>query len=1237
MGQARYDFTEYCELLDERFRGDFHLDPIAATVATHEDLGATPPAHREEWRIGVRPEMVDMPEDAASAILVRLHHELARYCQQHHLRAENAVYVGIHVIGQAAEHRDLPVLEDGNHMFTDFWRLREHHLVDPIGRILTSNEYALDFFRLRIVVMFFPQDGDGRGFGDGMCLYESLVLGMDNLKHPDKGTRLHCETNKPQLRRLARELKTNLGHGPEPDENGAEMAVVGDFVRAYPEYKVTVFTEGMTSRDVAIDEFRGAEWIPPSTAKGKAKDFYLAYEEQKQHYKYVKKDNGRVRERAWKSKGRRNLASHVCESCGELFPFRSHEEKKAFAEHSCPGRRPCEVCLQQFDEDHMLVHQIEVLEMKPEDRWKLVCKGCQQQCSSVNCLAAHAEWCMPPCEKCGKQHSWPQADCGAYRCFGGCQKRYTVEELREHRDYFEGPKKPTPNPFELKPVKPGKRKRVKRPTEQWAFDFETLATPDPDPRWDDQPEVAPGLRRERPVIARLYKIGLQNLEGGPIEILTGEAGIVAFLERFCKPIKEKSEEPQCILWAHNGGRFDFRVLYNELMSRGYDETSISKGTIFKDALIMQMKCGRSTFRDSCLHIKRALRDLPAMFGFAASAMKGHFPHKFNTPENASYVGPLPPLEMYDPQGLCSQKECDELKAWHAEESLKYADGSWDANKQMDAYLADDVKVLAMALNAYRKLMVEHGAVDPLTKMTLPGVAMRSYQEKYLTSDQIPILRNFPELKTEMSLNEDKLIRPAYFGGNTNLRKLRCKLTRAQYEQGWRIKMIDVVSLYPSVMYGCKYPTEDLTLQIFEDTQPSHTWLWNQEGAAKLVINFPETNPNPPFHPILPGKVRGKLECDLTYHPEPRVFTLPLIREALRQGYTVQRIDWTLTSSDSSNLIFRPYIKKFYEIKLLFNGPPNIDWHNRDEAAEFVRRTEETSGVKLCMPGDVDPLAWWDANKNKAVANIGKLMLNSLYGKFGEAGAKGSVEFTSDPYEEIRLAKKSKNAYFHRSTTAFHMFDEDQISDGYSHINPLIAAYVTDHARIKLNRAMECVGERCLYHDTDSVAYLHVPGAAEPEQGPYLGCWDDDLGGKQAHAFVAIAPKSYALVEFVPCAEGEGILEEGWGWVTEKVHKLRMKGVKMTLDNQNRLGWRKMWGMAGLMLDECVDSALVDEDGVWVRHGLWSWKRAVCEFTIQDTVKRVKADKSMLKGLLAKNGTLYPHGWDRWHPEIEYII
>lgn len=90
---------------------------------------------------------------------------------------------------------------------------------------------------------------------------------------------------------------------------------------------------------------------------------------------------------------------------------------------------------------------------------------------------------------------------------------------------------------------------------------------------------------------------------------------------------------------------------------------------------------------------------------------------------------------------------------------------------------------------------------------------------------------------------------------------------------------------------------------------------------------------------------------------------------------------------------------------------------------------------------------------------------------------------------------------------------------------ILGCLTTSYARLELYQAMEKLGDRTMYCDTDSVIYHESPGDEELPTGPYLGCLQDEVPqGKHITSYIASAPKSYCLKfsDNTECIRSKGI-------------------------------------------------------------------------------------------------------------------
>ena len=113
--------------------------------------------------------------------------------------------------------------------------------------------------------------------------------------------------------------------------------------------------------------------------------------------------------------------------------------------------------------------------------------------------------------------------------------------------------------------------------------------------------------------------------------------------------------------AHNARGYDSYFLLSYLL-----ENSIVPKLIFSGTKVMYMHVERGLdirVLDSLNFLPMRLAALPKAFDLS-EIKKGWFPHYFNTPENANYVGAYPPQEMYGVNSM-STGDRDAFLEWYS--------------------------------------------------------------------------------------------------------------------------------------------------------------------------------------------------------------------------------------------------------------------------------------------------------------------------------------------------------------------------------------------------------------------------------------------------------------------------------------------------------------------------------------------------------------------------------------------
>ena len=217
---------------------------------------------------------------------------------------------------------------------------------------------------------------------------------------------------------------------------------------------------------------------------------------------------------------------------------------------------------------------------------------------------------------------------------------------------------------------------------------------------------------------------------------------------------------------------------------------------------------------------------------------------------------------------------------------------------------------------------------------------------------------------------------------------------------------------------------------------------------------------------------------------------PEINLAINTGYILIEIyevlNWSENTSNEQRL-FSNYINMFLQMKTQASRyPSNVT--RCEQKNEYIRQYEKHKGVHL------------DPNKiehNPGLRSIGKLALNSFYGKFGQQTDMNKVQFING-YEKlygilVDVTKVIKN---------FHVLNNDMIMMEYKQseefeelsnkTNVIILAFCSAYAHIKLWQMMNKLGNHVMYHSTDSIIYTYKSQEWIPPIGEYLGDLTDEL-------------------------------------------------------------------------------------------------------------------------------------------------
>lgn len=380
---------------------------------------------------------------------------------------------------------------------------------------------------------------------------------------------------------------------------------------------------------------------------------------------------------------------------------------------------------------------------------------------------------------------------------------------------------------------------------------------------------------------------------------------------------------------------------------------------------------------------------------------------------------------------------------------------------------------------------------------------------------------------------------AFFGGRVETFHL---LVREEDKR--HIKYADVNSLYPYINASKRYPVGHPTM-IFNN-------FGNPSTVCDRYFGFIYAAVLPPKHlhiPVLPGKYgkdakllfvlcrtcatlvpRATVYC--THENHERMLIGTWFSEELKTavhpdiGYKIQEVYGIYHFEKTSKTLFSEYIKTFYKIKLLASGLP----------AQCIDETSTLQFITEILQHDDVDLTDETFSNNPGLRSVSKLMLNTLWGKFGTRRILPRASFCSN-IEDIRnlfdntLIEVTNIIEVHKNMMIAISKDKDvQFLDINNNANIYVACATTAYARMELYTYLKQANTNAVYCDTDSIFYITSPSVVLPT-GDFLGQLKDELKeGEYITNFVSGGPKNYA-------------------YVTNKKHAvIKIKGFSMTSTN-----------------------------------------------------------------------------------------
>lgn len=468
-------------------------------------------------------------------------------------------------------------------------------------------------------------------------------------------------------------------------------------------------------------------------------------------------------------------------------------------------------------------------------------------------------------------------------------------------------------------------------------------------------------------------------------------------------------------------------------------------------------------------------DLPVVDAFLELPYRGYLLH--------SAIADSPPLVLTWKSGSRTIKFVDTLNFWRmplAEigKSIgksKIAMPTPSASrKKWDEYGKQDVEIIRCIVLSWLTFLRANdlGGFAP----TLASQAMNAYRHRFMP---IPIYITDRTRALELD-------RESYLGGRTECFKMG--------EHKGKYFLLDVNSMYPSVMFTEEYPNKLLGTYNNVTRQELSRWFINKAVVARVIIETDE-----PVYPIV--------KDDRLVFPIG-TFNATLAGPELEYAHKAGHIkEIGLTNVYEKGPLFREFVAYFY-----------------------------TKRIEARLAGD-EVNSW-----------LFKILINSFYGKWGQRGRRFEYDSDCDPSEIDVWEDYDVETDTITRWRSFGGIVQKFINEGESRESfPAIASYVTSFARLKLWQAINKAGrQNCYYCDTDSIVVNQtgLDNLSDLIDEHSLGFWKVE---KQLKRLLIHGPKDY---EFDEVKKVKGIRKNA-KWLTSNVAEqdyfVGLRGLMMKYD------------------------------------------------------------------------------------------
>ena len=178
--------------------------------------------------------------------------------------------------------------------------------------------------------------------------------------------------------------------------------------------------------------------------------------------------------------------------------------------------------------------------------------------------------------------------------------------------------------------------------------------------------------------------------------------------------------------AHNSCNYDAHCIWSYLITNGeYPEILANGGKLLE----IKIKTGNAKLIDSCCFIAMLLSRFSDTFNIRHT--KWIFPHMFNVSDNYNYVGPLPALRYYAPNGMKKLLRTQMIE-WHK----SHVNDVFDFAKEIYEYCKAEVQLLKSCCIKFRNTVITDTGIDPFQSCSITGACMNVLRTSHLKPNSI---------------------------------------------------------------------------------------------------------------------------------------------------------------------------------------------------------------------------------------------------------------------------------------------------------------------------------------------------------------------------------------------------------------------------------------------------------------------------------------------------------------------